>query len=210
MAEPEKSSAPRWEWRIFGSDLSAIGAKVGPPAEVAPRHSDEIYLLNAATPHSAKIRDAALEVKRLLRVDANGLELWKPAFRAEFPLSAEKLAEAFAALAVAPPPLPSKDYDCDAFLSEIVAGYAPLRAVRVKKARRQFAFRNGVAELTRAQIGSVTLNSFAVESEEPAHVLLALGELGLNPRLNVNFPKGVERALGLGDRDPQQRTPHGP
>lgn len=208
MSGPEKSNAPRWEWRIFGSDLSAIEAKIG-AAAVAPRHSEEIYLLNAATPHSAKIRDSALEVKRLLRVDANGLELWNPAFRAEFPLSAPMLAEAFAALALAPPHLPAKDFDCGAFLTEVVARCAALWAARVKKARRQFVFLDCAAEFVQVRVGALSLESFAIESEEPALVLFALRELGLNSRLNVNFPKGVERALAFATRNRQQRTPHG-
>lgn len=195
MAEPE-TTAPRWEWRTFGADLSAIEAKIGAPT-VAPRRSEEIYLLNAATPHSAKIRDGALEVKRLLRVDGNGLELWSPSFRAEFPVSARRLGQAFAALALTPPRLLVDSYDKDAFLTEIVPHCEALRPVTVKKARRQFAFFRCVAEFVRLQVGAVPLESVAVESEERSRVVAALRELGLDPRLNVSFPKGVERALAL-------------
>ncbi|PWB79699.1 MAG: hypothetical protein C3F11_20055 [Methylocystaceae bacterium] len=197
MAGPAKNDAPRWEWRSFGADLSAIEAKIGLSMQAAPRRSEEIYLLNSATPHGAKIRGGALEVKRLLRVDRDGLELWSPAFRAAFPLSAQTLTAAFAALAVTPPGLEAKDYDCGAFLAEVVSRCEALRAVRVKKARRQFVFFECAAEFVRLQIGAVALESFAVESAEPARVLQALRELGLDSRLNVNFPKGVERAIAL-------------
>jgi len=53
-------NAHRWEWRTFGARLSDIEAKVGLTAQIAPRQSDEIYLLNSVTPHSAKIRGGAL------------------------------------------------------------------------------------------------------------------------------------------------------
>jgi hypothetical protein len=70
MGELGGKNAPRWEWRTFGARLSDIEAKVGLTAQIAPRQSDEIYLLNSATPHSAKIRGGVLEVKRLLKVDS--------------------------------------------------------------------------------------------------------------------------------------------
>jgi exopolyphosphatase/guanosine-5'-triphosphate,3'-diphosphate pyrophosphatase len=94
--------APRWEWRTFGARLSDIEAKVGLTAQIAPRQSDEIYLLNFATPHSAKIRGGVLEVKRLLQVDSNGLEQWSPAFKACFPLSAPMVQSALATLNLRP------------------------------------------------------------------------------------------------------------
>jgi hypothetical protein len=50
--------------------------------QIVSRQTDEIYLLNSATPHSAKIRGAVLEVKRLVEVDPGGLELWSPALKA--------------------------------------------------------------------------------------------------------------------------------
>ena len=84
MGELGRRDAPRWEWRTFGAGLSNIEAKVGLTARIAPRQSDEIYLLNLATPHSAKIRGGVLEVKRLLQVDSSGLEQWSPAFKARF------------------------------------------------------------------------------------------------------------------------------
>ncbi len=67
MRQLDSTNAPRWEWRTFGVRLSDIEAIIGLAARIAPRRSDEIYLLNSATPHSAKIRGGVLEVKRLLQ-----------------------------------------------------------------------------------------------------------------------------------------------
>lgn len=196
MIETPRSESPRWEWRIFGAELTALGARLGAPVD-PPRRSEEIYLLNGATPHSAKIRHGALEVKRLLQVDRDGLELWSPAFRGEFPLDAGRVREAFGALALAPPPLASDRYDQESFLGEIVAKRDDLKPVWVKKARRRFSVCGCAAECVRLQVGAVPLESVALECADKSRLEAALRALGVDSRLNVNFPKGVERAAAL-------------
>ena len=189
-------NAPRWEWRTFGARLSDIEAKVGLTAQIAPRQSDEIYLLNSATPHSAKIRGGVLEVKRLLQVDSNGLEQWSPAFKARFPLSAPTVQSAFAALDLRPLTTRREVCDLEEFL-DLVANDKALRAIQVKKARRQFVFGDCAAEFVRLHIGPVAQESFCVEDEDPSKVVAAVRELGLDPHANISFPKGIERALTL-------------
>lgn len=196
MIDTATTEPPRWEWRIFGADLTALEARLGAPID-APRRSEEIYLLNSETPHSAKIRLGALEVKRLLQVDRDGLELWRPAFRGEFPLDGERIRKAFAALALAPPPIEANSYDKDAFLAEIVASRRDLRPIWVKKARRRFSVCGCAAECVRLQVGAVPLESVAVESPDKDRLAAGLRALGVDPRLNVNFQKGVERAAAL-------------
>ncbi|WP_159726416.1 hypothetical protein [Methylosinus sp. Ce-a6] len=188
--------APRWEWRVFGADLAALEARLGWPTS-PPRRSDEIYLLNSTTPHSAKIRDGALEVKRLLRVD-DGLELWTPAFRGSFPLPAARIAEAAAAMALPlHRPLDGASYDEARFLGGIVAPCPALRPVAVRKSRTCFAFRDCAAEFVRLRIGPTPIESVALECEDEERLAEALRALDADPRLNVNFPKGVERAAAL-------------
>src|SRR5208283_3547941 len=165
MGELGGKNAPRWEWRTFGARLSDIEAKVGLTAQIAPRQSDEIYLLNSSTPHSAKIRGGVLEVKRLLQVDSNGLEQWRPAFKARFPLSTPMVKSAFAALDLRP--LTTRQGVChlEEFLAEAVSHDRPLRALQVKKARRQFVFGDCAAEFVCLHIGPVAQESFCVEDE---------------------------------------------
>ena len=196
MGELGRRDAPRWEWRTFGAGLSDIEAKVGLTARIAPRQSDEIYLLNFATPHSAKIRGGVLEVKRLLQVDSNGLEQWSPAFKACFPLSAPMVQSAFAALDLRPLTTRREVCDLEEFL-DLVANDKALRAIQVKKARRQFVFGDCAAEFVRLHIGPVAQESFCVEDEDPSKVVAAVRELGLDPHANISFPKGIERALTL-------------
>ena len=196
MGELGGKNAPRWEWRTFGARLSDIEAKVGLTAQIALRQSDEIYLLNSATPHSAKIRGGVLEVKRLLQVDSKGLEQWSPAFKARFPLSAPMVQSAFAALDLRPLTTRSEVCDLEEFL-DLVANDKALRAIQVKKARRQFVFGDCAAEFVRLHIGPVAQESFCVEDEDPSKVVAAVRELGLDPHANISFPKGIERALTL-------------
>jgi hypothetical protein len=200
MSRPDNTNAPRWEWRTFGVRLSDIEAKIGHAARIAPLQSDEIYLLNSATPHSAKIRGGVLEVKRLLQVDSSGLEQWTPAFKERFPLSAPMLLSAFAALDLQPIATRRDLYDLGEFLAEAAPIGGPLRAIGVKKARHQFAFGDCAAEFDRVHIGPVARESFCIESENPSKLIAALHELGLDPRANLNFSKGIARTLALSTR----------
>jgi hypothetical protein len=200
MGEPVGNCAPRWEWRTFGARLPEIEAKLGPTTRIAARQSDEIYLLNSTTPHSAKIRGGVLEIKRLLQVDSSGLEQWTPAFKERFPLSTAMLRSAFAALDLRPITTRRVLYDLEEFLAEVASNDVPMRAVEVKKTRHQFMYRDCAAEFDRMHIGPVARESFCIESEDPSKVIAAVHEMGLDPRANINFPKGIERALALSTR----------
>jgi hypothetical protein len=188
--------APRWEWRMFGRNLAGLEVRIGPIGPAEPVHSEEIYLLNSSTPHSAKVRDGALDIKRLEEVDPNGLELWKPAFKGAFPLTAPMLQKAFLILDLPPPVFGRDAYPLNLFLSELVKRDAAFRRVDVNKTRRQFLFRDCAAEFVRVRIcGDGEPDSFCVEHETPERILSALSELDLDPHANVNFPAGVARAL---------------
>ena len=195
MAWPTSKDTLRWEWRTFSPSLADLEAKIGLAVQIAARHSDEIYLLNSATPHSAKIRAAGLEVKRLVQVDPSGLELWSPAFKATFPLSAPMLKSAFSALGLPHPAIQHGSYALDEFLAEIVGRNLAFRAVQVNKVRRQFVFGGCAAELVRLHIGAIVQDSFCIENETPARIIAALRELGLDSHANINFPAGLMQAL---------------
>lgn len=195
MVWPTTKDTLRWEWRTFSPSLADLEAKIGSAVQIAPRQSDEIYLLNLATPHSAKIRADVLEVKQLVQVDPNGLELWSPAFKAAFPLSAPTLQAAFSALGLPHPAIRHEAYALDEFLAEIIDPYGDFRAVQVHKERRQFMFGSCAAELVRLHIDAIAQDSFCIEDEAPAHIIAALTKLGLDSHANINFPAGLKRAL---------------
>jgi len=80
-------------------------------------------------------------------------------------------------------------------LAEVVSSDGPLRAIQIKKARRQFVFGECAAEFDRMHISPVARESFCIEDEGQSKVIPAVCELGRDPRANISFPKGIERAL---------------
>lgn len=201
-ARPEMPAAmsaagivPRWEWRCFAPSLVAMAEAAAMPAGFASRESDEIYLLDGTAVQNAKIRDGVLDIKRLRRTDADGLELWEPVFKAGFPLSRSDLAAACAAWT---PPLETLRRDgltIQQFIDALVARRPGLRIVRVHKSRRSFGFDACAAEWVRLRLDSRAIESFAIEHEDPAQLLAALRRLGLDGRGNTNYPEGLRRFL---------------
>lgn len=188
---------PRWEWRCFAPSLATLAEAAAIPRDAAPRDSDEIYLLDPAASDNAKIRGGVLDIKRLRQVDADGLELWEPVFKAGFPLSRSDLATAFAAWPLPRHTLRRETYTVAQFIEEVASLRADLRVVPVHKSRRAFAFAGCSAELVRLAADSWTLESFALEHEDPARVGAAVRALGLDAHANTSYSLGLGRALGI-------------
>lgn len=188
---------PRWEWRCFAPSLATIAQAAAMPSDAAWRDSDEIYLLDVKDAESVKIRDGVLDIKRLRQTDAEGLELWEPVFKARFPLGRSELAAASSIWALPLETLPRDTYTIQQFIDEAISPQPDLRIVRVHKSRRNFTFAGCIAELVRLTADSRTLESFALEHEDPKRVLSALRKLGLDGCSNTNYPLGLKRAIGL-------------
>jgi exopolyphosphatase/guanosine-5'-triphosphate,3'-diphosphate pyrophosphatase len=161
----------RWEWRTE-ADLDA------PAGEVA--ESDELYLLSERTA-SVKVRDGRLDVKVLERVQ-DGLELWRPVVKAEFPLDADAVDEVVRALGVSGRP---------STLDELRA-LAGVRAVEVHKRRERFTVGDAMAERAELRTERGVALTVAVESEDPMAVLAGVRELGLEGRQNVSVPRTLK------------------
>jgi hypothetical protein len=186
----------RWEWRCFAPSLATSAQAVSLSSDPAFRESDEIYVLDPRGTENVKIRDGALDIKRLRQIDADGLELWEPVFKARFPLGRSDLV---AVSAVCPLPLetlPRETYTIEQFIEE-VSLRADLHVARVHKSRRVFTFAGCIAELVRLAVESRTIESFSLEHEDPKRILAALHTLGLDGHANTNYSLGLRRALGL-------------
>ncbi len=193
----ENQIVPRWEWRSLASSFAAVAQSAAMPADLKPRESDEIYLLDLRGTQNAKIRDGILDIKLLRRTDADGLELWEPIFKASFPLSASDIAAASAVWQRQARALPRASYTIQQFIDEVVPLESDLHVVRVHKSRRGFTFAGCIAEWARLTVESQTLESFSIEHEDPKTVVAALRKLGLDAHGNTNYPRGLKRALGL-------------
>jgi hypothetical protein len=188
---------PRWEWRCFAPSLTTIARAVAIPSDTASRESDEIYVIDPRGTENVKIRDGILDIKRLRQIDANGLELWEPVFKAPFPLSRSDLAAASAAWSLPLQTLPRETHTIEQFIEEVMSLRTDLRVIRVHKSRRAFTFAGCIAELVRLNVQSRTFESFSLEHEDPTRILAALLTLGLDGHANTNYSLGLGRALGL-------------
>ena len=193
------TTIPRWEWRCFAPLTAPILARAVPiPADAAVHESDETYILDL-TAHGAKsvkIREGVLDIKRLLRTDSDALELWEPMLKARFPLNREEVAAIFEP-GMPPAELTRESYTFEQFIADVIAPRPTLRLVEVHKSRRSFTFAGCLAEFVQVRADGASLQSFALEHEDPKRLLTALRMLRFDPRDNTNYVLGLKRALGI-------------
>jgi exopolyphosphatase / guanosine-5'-triphosphate,3'-diphosphate pyrophosphatase len=191
---------PRWEWRTFGESFAGAEKRLAALSPESVRESDELYLLSREADDSVKVRDELLDIKQLEQVNDDGLEQWRPVLKAPFPLSAAAVESVLAALHASPPPRGRSAYTLDELVEEVVRPSRQLAAVPVHKRRAHYTVSGCMAELTDVRTDNGSTRTIAVESEDPARVLAAVRELGLDTRSNVSFPRGLKALLGIGAR----------
>jgi exopolyphosphatase/guanosine-5'-triphosphate,3'-diphosphate pyrophosphatase len=188
---------PRWEWRTFGEDLQAAEEVFATLTPTQVVESDELYLLSASD-GNVKVRDDLLDIKLLREVDDDGLERWEPVMKAAFPLSAAEVPKVFEAFGAAPPPLARDAYALGEFLEELVAPSGAARAVRVHKRRVRYTVGGCMAEASDLEVGGREGRTIAVESEDPAAVVAAVHDLGLDGQPNTSYPRGLAALTDAG------------
>ena len=188
---------PRWEWRTFGGFAEAE-RKLAAIAPERVHESDEIYLLSVASDASVKVRDGLMDVKLLEAVDGDGLEQWKPAMKAEFPLAAAGVRGVFDALGVPAPSFSRETYTADQFVRELIDPDPRLRALEVHKHRERFTVGGAMAELSEVRAAERARGTIAIESEDSSLVVAAVRELGLPLRPNVCLARGLKALVGFG------------
>jgi exopolyphosphatase/guanosine-5'-triphosphate,3'-diphosphate pyrophosphatase len=185
--EAPATIVPRWEWRRFG-DVEARLEETGPERV---QESDELYLLSPVSDASVKVRDGLMDVKRLQRVDEHGLEQWLPVLKAPFPLTPDGVSVVARALEMPAPETANASYTLD----ELVA-LTGARRVDVHKVRHRYDLGGCAAELTDIRAGSDSTRTIAVESEDPARVVDAVGSLGLSLQPNTCMARGLKALVG--------------
>ncbi len=161
------------------------------------QESDEIYLLSEESDASVKIRDGLMDVKRLVAVDGHGLEQWRPVLKTSFPLAATDVAAVLDALGVPGADLARGTYTLEQLVAELVLPQPALADVAVHKRRAHYELGGCMAELSEVTAVLRTTRTIAVEAEDPALVLAAVGELQLADRPNVCLARGLKTLLGL-------------
>jgi exopolyphosphatase/guanosine-5'-triphosphate,3'-diphosphate pyrophosphatase len=161
------------------------------------QESDEVYLLSEESDASVKIRDGLMDVKRLEAVDGNGLEQWRPVLKGSFPLAAADVVTVLDALDVPGPELARETFTLEQLVAELVLPHPALADVAVHKRRVHYELGGCMAELSEVTAGLQTTRTIAVEAEDPALVVAAVGELKLAGRPNVCLARGLKTLLGL-------------
>jgi exopolyphosphatase/guanosine-5'-triphosphate,3'-diphosphate pyrophosphatase len=188
---------PRWEWRTFCGDLSAVRARLSALASTGVQESDEVYLLSSWCDASVKIRAGLLDVKQLEQRDASGLEQWRPVLKADFPLPASTVVQIFEILRLPVPALSRPAYSQEALLGELVRPEPKLRTLGVHKVRTRYRIGSCLAETTDVKAEGRSIRTFAIESEDRVAVLQTVRELGLSEVPNQNYPGALKELIGL-------------
>ena len=181
-------TALRWEWRTFDEQFAEAGERLGKPERVVD--SDETYLLSKESVDAVKLRNGLMDLKRLERIDEDGLELWKPIMKSPVPISAADAGAVLAALRISAS-IESDRYD----LADLISLDSSVRAVPVHKTRRHFTIEGCMAELTDLHLENRATRTIAIESEDAACVVAAVRELGFDSRPNVSVPKALRTLI---------------
>ena len=181
---------PRWEWRTFAGKVEP---RIDLAAQPRTRHveSSEIYLAAPTAEGNTKIRDEKIDIKILQQRSDDGLEQWKPALKASFPLSADQVAEVYRALGLAAPP-GAGDSDLEALL-RMVDQDERAWVVLVDKVRDLFDVDGCTVESSRVTFDSETFQTVAAEDPDPDKVRDTVARLGLQGQENVSYLAAIQR-----------------
>lgn len=198
MPEPAgEAVVHRWEWRAFGSHFpTAERVFAGLSPEGEPTESEEIYLLGPWDVN-VKIRFALLDIKKHMEVDENGLELWAPISKSEFPMAADDVVLVFDAWGL-PRPVTGRDiYELDHFLDELIGPHPDLEIVDVRKHRTRYTIEGCMSELTTLTANGREAKTIAVETSDQEAVLAARDALGMSGHVNMSYNHGLRCLLGM-------------
>ena len=197
-----ESIVPRWEWRTFAGRFGDADDQLGraPPGARAGERRALPGRRRRATPPS-RSATGCIDVKRLERVDDDGLEQWRPVLKAAFPLRADDTRGAGGARRARA--LLDRDR-VHARRSSSTRWSAPnpdLLAVTVHKRRAHYTVGGCMVELHGAATRTTATRGRSRSSrEDPARVIAALRELGLARAPNVSVARGLKALVGFGAR----------
>jgi exopolyphosphatase / guanosine-5'-triphosphate,3'-diphosphate pyrophosphatase len=194
--EPEV--VPRWEWRTFGDSFGNAGDLLDHLVPVDVKQSDDLYFLSTRSGASVKVRDGLMDVKHLLRVNDDGLELWMPVMKTGFPLSVDEVLAVLTTLDVAVAALSRTSYTLEAFENDVVRPNPELLAVRVLKRRRSYVVDECMVETAEFRTDRSTTHTLALESPDASLVSAMLRQLQLNGRSNVSVARGLKGLVRFG------------
>ncbi|HVN89714.1 MAG TPA: hypothetical protein VMT61_07865 [Candidatus Binataceae bacterium] len=188
----------RFEFRIWGSDLSELTKQLERCAELVRSTSSETYFLSGTTDRcNAKVRDDVLDIKMLVE-EYQGLERWHAALKVSFPVPAKAITgNLFPELNLAPPPLHRTSYRLDQLIDEVIRPNPDLAIADITKVRFRCSFANCLAEFAQVFLNAEEHQTIALESTDPIKLLSWIKEFGLTDVENLNYVRYLKRVLGL-------------
>jgi hypothetical protein len=190
------NGAYRWEWRAFAPSPASFGVLSRSQSDV-DTVTQERYVLSIASPDNVKTRDESLDIRTLVAVDATGLEQWRPALKAQFPIDDVALDAAWSAWRLPPPLLGRRRCTLEEFLTDIVEPEPALCLVSLETRRRRLVVEGCPGEHVTLTVGHQVLESVAFEHLDPAEVWRAVRALGLEKIENTNYPAALKRIVGF-------------
>jgi len=191
---------PRYEFRIFGNDLTKYEVKIKKFSEKEiTREMDSVYLLTPwKRKNNVKIREGVMDIKNLDQ-EHEGLQQWNPFLVGKFPLKAEVIKSVvFPALGIESPVFGRKKYSLDQFISEVVSVDPDLAVAYVWKTRHAFTVNDCITEIAEIKVNGSFIKTICVEAEDPDKVMEAKKMIGIdNDAENVSYPLALKRIMGL-------------
>lgn len=191
---------PRYEFRIFGNNLSPYEEKIKEISEKEQtRQMDSVYLLTAwKRKNNVKIREGVMDIKVLEQEDS-GLEQWNPFLVGKFPLKADIIKTVvFPALGIESPVFERKRYSLEQFIEEVVSVDPDLAVAYVWKTRHAYMVGDCITEIAEILVNGAAIKTICIEHEDPSKVLAAREMIGISDKSeNVNYPKALKRIMGL-------------
>ena len=181
---------PRWEWRSF---RRRIEPRIDLAAHPRTRHveSSEVYLASANAEGNAKIRDEKIDIKILQQRSKDGLEQWKPALKASFPLSAAQVTEVYRALNLAA--LPGGGEAGLADMLRLLDQDEEAWVIHVDKVRDLYDVDGCIVEASRVSFDGEGFQTLAAEDPDPDKVRDVVSSLGLRVRDNTSYLAAIQR-----------------
>jgi hypothetical protein len=193
---------PRAEFRVFGHGIIAIvqpnmwnGKTVLQQMREMPA---ETYVLSAASPGvNVKVRDGVLDIKTRVGDTPEGYQIFQPAAKLPFPLTADRLAAASTFLGVTLPlPGDGATMPFPEFVKR-AAAHPDLHLVTVTKERFGFTIGDAICEYARVWFNGALMESACVESERYESMSGVIDGLGLSHFPNTNYIDAAARVIGL-------------
>ena len=191
---------PRYEFRIFGNNLSEYEDKIKQFSEIEmTREMDSIYILTPYKKKSnIKIRQGVMDIKHLEK-EHECLQQWNPFLVGSFPLAADVIKSiVFPALGIVCPVFERKKYTLKQFVEEVISIDPDITVAYVWKTRHAFTIDGCITEIAEIKVNGASIKTICIEAEDPKKVIAAKELIGINNKIeNVNYPLAMKRIMGL-------------